>query len=121
MAGGQDAQQVEEADQRNIPGHDDQHAARHGDRNGVGGEPCFEPVAAKHAVGDCGHGAADIRRREPAVGPAGTLRDLLRRGVAAEVGQPAAQGRKEFDCAFHGDKDSESRTAKRKTRLHFFA
>ena len=28
MAGGQDAQQVEEADQRNIPGHDDQHAAR---------------------------------------------------------------------------------------------
>ena len=58
MPCGEHAQHIEKSDQRDIPGHDDQHAPGLGDRNGVGRQPLREYVAPEHYAGDGRNGGA---------------------------------------------------------------
>ena len=104
MPCGEHAQHIEKSDQRDIPGHDDQHAPGLGDRNRVGRQPLREYVAPEHHAGDGRYGAANVRRRKPAVFPARTPDYLPRAGVFAETAQAAPEPGKESDGIFHGAK-----------------
>ena len=104
MPCGEHAQHIEKSDQRDIPGHDDQHAPGFGDRNGVGRQPLRECVAPEHPVCDGCNGAANVCGRKPAVFPARTPDYLPRAGVVAETAQTAPKPGKESDGIFHGAK-----------------
>ncbi len=107
MAAGDDAQQVEEPYQRDISGHDDEHAARRGGGNGIGGEPRFERFALEHPAGDGRCGTADFLGRKPPVRPAGAVDNALCLCCVAEIAEPFAQNGKKSDS-----KDSASRGQK---------
>lgn len=103
-----DAQKVEEPHQRNVAGHDDQHAARCGDGNRIAGQPGFERIAPEHPVGDSGDGPADLVRREPLVRTACFADNALRLSIVAEVAEPVAQGIEKIDGLHHDNKDNVS-------------
>ena len=104
------AQQVEKTDERDISGHDDQHAPRLRNRKGrVVSQPRLELFALQHVAGDRAHRTTDVGGRKPAVGTAGGVNDRARRIVIAETEQARAQCGKCFDRVFHGYKDTISR------------
>lgn len=104
-----DAQQVEEADQRDVAGHDDQHAAGLSDgERGVELQPSAERLLLQHLVAQGLHGAADVVGGEPSVLRARLGDNAAARVVASERVQALTQRGKEFDRVFHYGKDNTS-------------
>ena len=110
MAGCEDAEQIEEAYQRDISGRDHQYATRCRHGYGVAGEPCGQGLRLQHVPGDGRGRAADILGREPRIGSAGVADRVVRPGIVAEVVQPLAEGGKEGNGVLHHRKDTLSQT-----------